>query len=442
VLTESHAYKGSYSSVKRRIKELELNHRKKDRRAVEGESLVRPGEEMQHDTSPYVLDLGGKKRRLECSELYFRYSKMRYTVFYPSFDRFTMKAFFHEALTYFGYSADRCVIDNTHLAVLRGTGKNAIFVPEMIAFGKSMGFTWLAHERMHSDRKGGKERGFRTINENFLPGRAFKNLQDLNQQAFNWATQRFAKRPLSKTGLIPLELFEQEKSLLNKIPEGFPPPYREHTRTTDEYGYFLFRANFYWTPGTRHHEVVKVIEYPKLIRVYLGREFLLEYLLPPEHVRHEKIKPPGVPSTKNQPHSLKLDSSEEEKKLRLMSENVSQYIRWARKESRQVSYPNKWIRALYDLSRQLAPTIFNQTIERAMQYQVTKIDALERMASLLIRLDSSSQWLPDIPVPSNFDKRKAYEEGRFSEEPDLKTYADLMRSGREDDDDSEGETSS
>ena len=251
VLTESHGYNGSYSSVKRRIHELGLRDKgKKDQRATEGELLVHPGEEMQHDTSPYVLDLGGKKRFLQCSELYYRYSKIRYVVFYPSFDRFAMKAFFHEALTFYGYSAHRCVIDNTHLAVLRGTGENAVFIPEMIAFAKSLGFIWLAHRLKHSDRKAGIERGFRTINQNFLPGRSFKSLEDLNRQVYDWATDRFAKRPSAKTGLIPIELFEQEKPFLQKLLEGLPPPYREHSRSTDEYGYFPFRANFYWIPGS------------------------------------------------------------------------------------------------------------------------------------------------------------------------------------------------
>jgi hypothetical protein len=365
---------------------------------------------------------------------------MRYTVFYPSFERFAMKAFFHEALTFFGYSAERCVIDNTHLAVLRGTGKDAVFSPEMISFAKSFGFIWLAHEIRHSDRKGGIERGFRTINQNFLPGRTFKNLEDLNRQAFDWATQRFAKRPSSKTSLIPIELFEQEKPFLRKIPDGMPPPYREHTRTTDGYGYFPFRANFYWTPGSKRREKLKVIEYPKFIRAYLGRELIAEYCLPAEDVKNKQIKPPGAPS--HQPRHIERDSSEETQKLDQMGEEVRQYIHWAKKESKQLSFPNKWTRDLYALSRQLAPPLFQQTIQRAKQYGITKIDALERIASLLIRSSISSEWLPEIPTPASYDNRKTYEEGRFSDEPDLKFYADLLGHKKEDDDESKNESNS
>lgn len=439
VLTESHGYKGSYSSIKRMIHDLGLRKRgKKDHRATEGELLVHPGEEMQHDTSPYFLDLGGKKTFLQCSELYYRYSKMRYVVFYPSFDRFAMKAFFHEALTFFGYSAHRCVIDNTHLAVLRGTGQGAVFVPEMIAFAKSMGFVWLAHRIKHADRKGGKERGFRTINQNFLPGRIFKSLSDLNRQAFHWATERFARRPSSKTRLIPIEIFEQEKPFLNKLPEGLPPPYREHARTTDEYGYLSFGGNFYWVPGSKRREKVQVIEYPKWIRAYRGRDLIAEYPLAGKEERNQKFKLPGAPD--RQPRQLERNSSEEEKKLISMGEDVQRYIQWAKKESGQVNYPNKWICDLYQFSRQLAPAVFQKMIERASQYGITKVDALERIALLLIKAGSAGSYLDDLPPSSSYENRKAYEEGRFCEEPDLKTYANLLGLERGDKDESEYES--
>jgi len=78
--------------------------------------------------------LGIKRVLLQASLLYFRFSKIRYLKFYPSFDRFKMKCFLHEALSFWGYAADVCIIDNTSLARLRGTGKNAVIVPEMQQF--------------------------------------------------------------------------------------------------------------------------------------------------------------------------------------------------------------------------------------------------------------------------------------------------------------------
>ncbi len=157
---------------------------------------------MQHDTSPYNIFIGGKENRVICSGLYLRYSKMRYIKFYQKFNRFAMKCFMDEALRFFKHCAKTCIIDNTNLAVLYGTGPRAVFNPEMVNFSKNYGFEWKAHEVRHSDRKAGTERNFWTTETNFIPGRSFTDIEDLNKQAFEWATERYAKRPL-KQNLFP-----------------------------------------------------------------------------------------------------------------------------------------------------------------------------------------------------------------------------------------------
>ena len=94
-----------------------------------------------------------------------------------------MKCFLHEALTFYGYAAPICIIDNTHLAVLQGTGDKAVMVPEMTEFTKRYGFKFKAHAIKHSDRKAGNEHGFWTLESNFVPGRQFASMKDLNAQA-------------------------------------------------------------------------------------------------------------------------------------------------------------------------------------------------------------------------------------------------------------------
>jgi len=76
-----------------------------------GRIVTEPGEEMQHDTSPYVLELGGRKVKRQCASLVLGYSRMIYAQFYPKFDRFHMKMFLTEAFQYFGGVCGRCVID-------------------------------------------------------------------------------------------------------------------------------------------------------------------------------------------------------------------------------------------------------------------------------------------------------------------------------------------
>ena len=188
------------------------------------------------------MKLAGQPTRVIASLLYLRYSKRRYLKFYRVFNRFAMKCFLHEALMFWGYAAKQCVIDNTNLARLRGSGKQAVIVPEMVAFAERYGFQFLCHAIGHPNRKAGEERSFWTVETNFLPGRSFQSLEDLNQQALEWATVRMEHRPASKTRLIPAKAFEHERHYLTELPAQLPAPYWPHERGTDEYGYVAVRG--------------------------------------------------------------------------------------------------------------------------------------------------------------------------------------------------------
>ena len=122
-LTEEQGIAVSYSTLTRMLRELGIGKARKTRcHQVPDE----PGEEMQHDTTIYSIRLGDKLHKIIASVLYLRYSKRRYLKFYHAFNRFKMKCFFHQALSFWGYAAGVCIIDNTNLARLRGTGSAAV----------------------------------------------------------------------------------------------------------------------------------------------------------------------------------------------------------------------------------------------------------------------------------------------------------------------------
>ena len=237
-----------------------------------------PGAEMQHDTSPFTVTLGQTPAKLQASLLYLRYSKRRYLQFYRVFDRFQMKCFLHRALVHWGYSPPVCIIDNTNLARLRGLGQQAVIAPEMEAFAKSYGFRFVCHAPKHSDRKAGEERSFLTVETNFLPGRTFASLEDLNRQALEWSAVRMEQRPQGKPGLIPAQAFEYERGFLQQLPPHLPAPYKLLERSVDEYGYVALEANYYWVPGTGRGEV-RVLRYDQHLEIYQFSQRLMQYPL-------------------------------------------------------------------------------------------------------------------------------------------------------------------
>jgi len=99
----------------------------------------------------------------------------------------------------------------------------------MVAFGQTYGFVFVCHAINHPNRKAGEERSFWTLETNFLPGRKFDSLEDINLQAREWSTERMEQRPMGKSHLIPAKLFEHERGYLQELTEHLCPPYQSDT---------------------------------------------------------------------------------------------------------------------------------------------------------------------------------------------------------------------
>lgn len=416
-LTEEQGVHIGYSTLTQMLREQGLD-KKGSKRC--GRQPDKAGAEMQHDTSPYLVRFGANRVRVQGSLLYFRYSKIRYLKFYRFFNRFKMKCFLHEALSHWGYAAEVCIIDNTNLARLRGTGKNAVIVPEMEQFARQYGFTFVCHEKGHANRKAGNERGFYTVETNFFPGRSFESLEDMNRQAFQWATVRSANRPTGKTRLIPSAMFEHEKPYLKKLPPYIEPPYLSHKRGTDQYGYAPLDGNFYWIPGTKRHDV-KILEYSDHLKIYHNRRLMGRYLLPADGVKNEAIFPEGGPRPPYKPARRNKPTAREEKILRSLDKTLDAYLNFAVAKGGRPKH--RFIRELFALYQKVAPQVFIQAVGRALKYRITDIATIENIVILKLRDRAFNVPCPEID--QNYLNRDAYIEGRFSDDADLSLYDEL-----------------
>jgi hypothetical protein len=412
-------YELGYSTLTRMLRDLGISPPAQERcDRVPDE----PGAEMQHDTSPFTVRIGETRVKLQASVLYLRYSKRRYLKFYRSFRRFDMKCCLHEALSFWGYSAKRCIIDNTNLARLRGTGKRAVIVPEMESFAKRYGFEFECHEVGHSNRKAGNERSFYTVETNFLPGRRFDTLEDLNEQALEWATVKRENKPVGKSLLIPAKAFEHEVSFLHKLPGHLPAPYLVLDRTIDQYGYVAVGGNFYWVPGEGRGDA-KVLLFGDHLEIYQRRERLAEYRVALDGVKNECFSPEGLPKPRHRPKNRKQPPVEEEKRLRALGEMFEGYLDFALVELGP-RRRTRFVRELFALSRQMTAECFCRAVERAWKYRIAAVETIRRIA--ILQMSEGAELLPAAEVDESLHEREAYLEGRLSDEPDLSDYDDLL----------------
>ncbi|MBF0245376.1 MAG: helix-turn-helix domain-containing protein [Planctomycetes bacterium] len=415
-LTEEQGVCIAYSTLTQRCRELGLA-RKTSKTSRSWHVETEPGEEMQHDTSPYTVRLGKDSVKVVASILYLRYSKVRYLRFYLRFRRYEMKCFLHEALMHFGCCAQVCIIDNTNLARLCGSGAGATIHPEMEAFSRRYGYSFLCHEIGHSDRKAGNERSFWTTETNFLPGRTFTSLSDLNAQALKWATVRLPRRPHSKSRVIPAELFEVERNHLLPIAPDFPGPMRYLPRKVDAYGCVELDSNSFWVPGERRGQV-QVVEHPGHFEIYQGCELLMSYPKPAQDVRRTRFDPEGVDT--RPPRRMRTRPTRmEEDELRALGRAAADYLDFILTEAKGVRASNL-IRLVHGLSRQIGSELFLRTIERALLYRITDIAVIENIAGILL---GEAGWRsPRHEIDPDLERREAYLEGGVSPAPNLDAY--------------------
>lgn len=340
-----------------------------------------PGLEMQHDTSPHVVELDGKKVKAQTASLVLAHSRMLYFQLYPNFDRFTCKLFLTEALRFFGGAAARCMIDNTHVVVLRGSGATMEAVPEMVAFSERLGFTFVAHEIGDANRSARVERPFDHIENNFLAHRPAKDWDDINTQARAWCDKVNAT-PKRSLHAAPRELFASEQLRLKPLPAFVPDVYRLHHRIVDVEGYVSVHTLRYSAPVVLIGRRVEVRETKDAIEIFEGPRLVATHRRVVGRT-HERITLPEHRPPRGQ-WPVKADPPEQQELLRAAPE-LDAYLAALRAKTpgRAVVASRRLLRMLREYPR--APLL--DAVRTALEHGLFDLDRLDSMVLQRIARD-------------------------------------------------------
>ncbi len=357
-----------------------------------------PGEEMQHDTSPHKAMVGGKLIHVETASLVLCHSRMLFFQHYPRFQRFTCKVFLHQALKYFGCACRRCMIDNTHVVVLRGTGKDMVPVPEMVAFGDRHGFSWAAHERGDPDRKARVERSFWYIETNFLAGREWASLDELNAAAIAWCDKVNAKFR-KKLHAAPRELFAVERTKMVPLPDWLPEPYQLHHRLVDVEGYVSIQCVRYSAPYKLIGRRLEIRETRDKVELFEGPRSVAV------HVRHVDKTGTRVTLPDHRPprgHFTPQQPSTDETALAVVP-GAADYIAALKKRGGAVLAMRRLVRMMHDYP----PAAFAEAIKTAAHYRLYDLERVERMVLKNVGKD----FFPGVLKQDDDDNKEPSDDG-------------------------------
>jgi hypothetical protein len=348
-----------------------------------------PGEEMQHDTSPHTVVIGGRRRKVQTASAVLCHSRMVLVQCYRRFRRFECKIFLTAALKYFQGAPSVVMIDNTHVVVLKGTGASMVPVPEMEGFGERFGLVFRAHEVGDANRSGRVERVFWFFETNFLAGREFADWKDLNQQARQWCDRNnhTYKRHLHAK---PVELYARERLHLRPLPDWIPEPELLHHRIVDVEGYVAVNTNRYSVPVDWIGRQVQVRESAETIRIELDRA---------PTVTHERVIDPCGKRTTLAEHRpprgqgrKRRGPTAEERTLSQLAPELSDYVAELKKKGRKQT--TLALRQLLRMVREYPREPLRRAIREAAHYGLYDLDRVERMVLRYIGGDFF-ELLPD-----------------------------------------------
>lgn len=390
-LKARHGVDVAYSTLTRFCRDAEIGLAPKQ---AAGRYEFGPGEEMQHDTSPHQVLVGDRTLSLQCASLILCFSRRRFVQYYRRWNRFQARIFLTAGLKFLGGSATRCMLDNSTVIMIRGTGRDAVPAPEMKAFSDHFGFEFVAHEKGDANRSARVEGPFYHVENNFLPGRTFTDLTDLNAQAVTWCEERNAKFSRSLAAR-PNELGLLERQALVPLPEWIPDPVEVHPRRVDIEGYVNLHTNRYSVPEDKIGRLLEVHETADQVRVFEGLRLIAE------HARREDGA--GSRSTladhrgrwrRRQPPS----PSGEETALRAGSPALAALCDALHLQ--RGGHATVVIRRLHRMWLEYPGDALERAVRRALEFGLTNLERIERMTLQNVRGDFFR--LPD-PDPEDDD---------------------------------------
>ncbi len=209
-------YKGGYSILKDYIRTI----RPKAKRPPTTPIDHKPGQEAQMDWSPHNVISGGRRQVVHTGSIILCFSRMLFIRFFVDQKIESVIQLHEEAFKEWGAIPQTITYDNM-TTVGRHTGPGKVWInPTFHRFADEYGFKVIILPPGAKDRHGMVERPFHYIENNFLAGREFSDLEDLNRKGDVWRAQKANVRIHGSLRERPVDRFERERPFLLLLPDN------------------------------------------------------------------------------------------------------------------------------------------------------------------------------------------------------------------------------
>lgn len=268
-------YTGGESIVKDWVRPLRPKSMRRPHLRFETE----PGEQGQVDLSPYTVLLSGEPTAVVCFSLVLGYSRWQ-------FIRFVLHATVHSvchchvlAFEAAGGVPHEILYDRMKQVVLESYKDGVVFHPLFERLVGHYGYRAVPLAPGYKEGKGKVEAPFRYVEGNFLAGRTFRDLDDLNGQAGSWLAGIAHVRIHRTTHEQPAARLVTEQPTLIPLPESRFEAAVAVTRLVGDDFCVAYETNRYSVPPRFTARTVKVRVLEGRLEVVLEREIIAAHAL-------------------------------------------------------------------------------------------------------------------------------------------------------------------
>lgn len=206
-----------------------------------------PGKQAQMDWGiTHYIDEKGVVHKTPAFAMILGSSRTRYVEFTKRCDFYSLVRCMVNAFEYFGGVPEIVLTDRMKTVIDGSEAGKPIWNSKFEDFAADMGFVPKVCRVRRPQTKGKVERLIDYVKDNFLPGRQFTDLEDLNLQALEWCNHVNSKVH-GTTGQIPLEALKYES--LQVLPDKvIRDKYRWETRKVTRDGFVSFDGARYGVP--------------------------------------------------------------------------------------------------------------------------------------------------------------------------------------------------
>lgn len=182
-----------------------------------------PGDQAQFDWSPYQMEIGGRIRDVYCFSMILACSRKKAVCFSLKDDADSIYEAIQELFAALGGVTLELLIDNPKALVLENNPKSEDEVrynPHALLLARHLGTELNACPCYWPRKKGKIERPFQYIEEQFVKGRSFATMEELNAEASAFIKE-WNNTVHTTTKRIPDEYYQQEeKDALLPLPKN------------------------------------------------------------------------------------------------------------------------------------------------------------------------------------------------------------------------------